>query len=134
MALGAGAAENVSVLVVDDDYDIRASICDILQDEGYSVAMACHGAEAMEMLKRIKPSLILLDLNMPIMNGADFRAAQKLDPALSAIPTVVMTAVDRMKERLADMAPNAALAKPLKLESLLAVVAQFCDPRDTAAG
>jgi CheY-like chemotaxis protein len=116
---------SVSILIVDDDEDNREVLREVLSDAGYSVAGARDGAEALMLLRRVRPDVILLDLNMPIMDGLEFRAAQKSDPSLAAIPTVVMTAVDRFRDRIADLAPEAALPKPLKLAQLLAIVQRY---------
>jgi CheY-like chemotaxis protein len=92
-----------SVLVVDDDRDIRDALQEILTGEGYTALAAANGAEALQLLKRFRPQVILLDLNMPVMDGGDFRLVQRLDPLLRQIPIVVLTAVDRMSERTADL-------------------------------
>jgi CheY-like chemotaxis protein len=122
----------VSVLVVEDDRAIREILCEILQDEGYTVATACNGAEALQLLKRLRPDLIVLDLNMPVMNGGDFRLVQRLDPAFRNIPTVVLSAVDRLQEHAAEIEAVLCLAKPVKLRELLAAVERFCGPRGDA--
>src|SRR4051794_16166586 len=97
---------SLSVLVVDDDRPIRDTLREILQDEGYIVSTAGNGAEALEILKHRRPRVILLDLNMPTMNGGEFRLVQRFDPALRRIPTVVFTAADRMSERVAELEPD----------------------------
>ncbi len=114
------------VMVVDDDQDIREIISEVLSDAGYSVVTASNGAEALELLEGGRPSLILLDLNMPVMDGAAFRRAQREDAALAAIPTVVMSAVHQMLERIADLGVNDALAKPVSLRQLMQVVERYC--------
>ncbi|MGE0868444.1 MAG: PleD family two-component system response regulator [Kofleriaceae bacterium] len=115
----------VSVLVVDDDADIRETISEVLEDEGYSVVSAVNGADALEMLRSIEPSLILLDLSMPIMSGQEFRCRQLQDPMLASIPTVVMTAADRIYDKTAGMQLTEILAKPITLETLLASVERY---------
>jgi CheY-like chemotaxis protein len=114
----------VSILVIDDDDDIRDTLAEVLEEIGYSVATASQGSEALELLQEVTPQVILLDLNMPVMSGAEFRAAQRRDPALREIPTIVMTAVDRMPDRMpgADFAGEEILAKPFRLSDLLALL------------
>lgn len=112
----------VSVLVIDDDDDIRETLSEVLQEVGYSVACASQGAEALEILRDVRPRVILLDLNMPIMSGAEFRAAQNSDPALSSIPTIVMTAIDRRPGPILGIAAEEVLAKPFRLPELLALL------------
>jgi CheY-like chemotaxis protein len=118
--------EPVSILVVDDDQAIRESIAEILEDEGYNVVTAGDGAQALQLLKRLRPKLIILDLNMPVLSGDEFRLVQRLDPDLRRIPTVVLSAVDRMPERASELQAAACIAKPIKLPDLLAVAEQFC--------
>lgn len=120
---------SVSVLVADDDDDIRDSIKEVLEDEGYSVAVAAHGQEALECLAEVRPRLILLDLSMPVMNGQEFRKEQRANPAWKEIPVVVLSAAGRMQEKASGMDAADLVAKPIKLEKLLLVVRRFCgDP------
>lgn len=109
-----------TILLVEDDVDIRDSLCDFFQDEGYRVVQATNGNEAVEYL-RANPStsLVLLDLMMPIMNGYQFRAEQKEDPALAPIPVLVMTARGSVDPNEFDVE---VLHKPLKLAKLLDAV------------
>jgi CheY-like chemotaxis protein len=117
----------VSVLVIDDDDDIRETLSEVLQEVGYSVACASQGAEALELLRELRPRVILLDLNMPIMSGTEFRAAQRLDPVLSRIPTIVMTAIDRRPGPIMDIPAEEVLAKPFRLPALLALLDLYLD-------
>lgn len=119
------AGRRGAVLVVDDDADHREVLREVLSDQGYAVSCARDGAEALAVLDGLRPSIILLDLNMPNMSGLEFRAAQVRDPSLRAIPTVVMTAVDRMHERVGVPAPEATLAKPVKLAQLLSILNRY---------
>jgi CheY-like chemotaxis protein len=116
----------VSVLVIDDDDDIRNLVAEILEGEGYSVATASNGVEALTILRQSTPRLILLDLNMPVMNGAEFNQARCENPDLRQIPTVIMSAADRMHERVGHLDLAGAIAKPIELEGLLSVVRRYC--------
>lgn len=116
----------VSVVVVDDDADIRDTLVDLLEYQGYSVVCAANGAEALELLRRVRPELILLDLCMPVMSGEEFRCHQLEDPLLAAIPTVVMSAADRIYEKTAAMQVHETLAKPIPMERLLESVGRYC--------
>jgi CheY-like chemotaxis protein len=120
--MSAPRPRRVAVLVVDDDLEIRETVAGILEDEGHSVATASDGANALTVLETVDPELILLDLNMPNMSGEQFRVAQRGDPRIADIPTVVMSAVDRMAQRVADLALAGALRKPVALRELLDVV------------
>ena len=105
-----------TILVVDDDEDIRATLSDLLEDEGYVVVQAANGQDALDYLRgHPPPSLVLLDLMMPIMDGYRFRAEQKNDQALGSIPVVVMTARGVVETGDIDVE---VLHKPLKLPKL----------------
>ncbi|MBF5046270.1 response regulator [Aggregicoccus sp. 17bor-14] len=111
------------VLVVDDDADLRQAVCELLEDEGYRVQTAQHGAAALALLRASStlPQLILLDLMMPVMDGWQFREAQAADPRLARIPVVVLTA----SRNLHDSPPlqvDALAYKPVQLEQLLHLV------------
>jgi CheY-like chemotaxis protein len=120
---------SVSVMVVEDDQDIRDILSEVLIGAGYSAVTACNGAQALEILKTVKPGLILLDLNMPVMNGFEFRSLQKSDPAIAQIPTVVMSALHNMVAHLPELVIEEALEKPLELDQLLRVVEAHCGLR-----
>jgi CheY-like chemotaxis protein len=82
-----------TVLVVDDEADIRASLELLLPYHGFEVATAANGQAALDYLRTHEPPcVILLDLRMPIMGGVQFRREQQLDPHLMSIPTIVCTA------------------------------------------
>ena len=106
------------ILVVEDEPDLLDALSDLLTDEGYAVSGAANGADALAFLAdRPAPDLILLDLMMPVMNGFDFREAQRRDPRLDAIPTVALTASPDSRVRALDV--PAWLAKPLSIDDLL---------------
>jgi CheY-like chemotaxis protein len=108
----------VSVLVVDDESDIREAVSELLAEEGYSVLRAASGAEALKQLRDHHPALVLLDLMMPGMNGWEFRAAQKGDPDLSKIPVIVLSALGRAP----GLDANGYLQKPFEVQQLLDAV------------
>jgi two-component system chemotaxis response regulator CheY len=117
-----------NVLVVDDDDEIRSTIFDALQDEGYHVEAAANGAAGLALLRDgFRPCVILLDLAMRVMDGWDFRAAQLLDPTLSSIPVVVMSgvgfSVDTMRSQFGDVD---VLPKPVAVEDLFATIQRAC--------
>jgi CheY-like chemotaxis protein len=116
----------VSVLVVDDDLDIRTVIGEVLEGEGYSVATAADGAAALDILRTRTPRLILLDLTMPNMDGAAFRQAQLKDLELAAIPTVVMTARTDPRAQVGRLFVRGCLSKPIQLRDLLRIVVHYC--------
>jgi CheY-like chemotaxis protein len=116
----------VSVLIVDDDDDICEILSEILVRAGYTVIAASNGAEALKVLESVRPSLILLDLNMPVMDGFELCRVRKLDAAIAEIPTVIMSALYKMRERIADLGVDDALAKPVQIADVLAMVRRYC--------
>jgi CheY-like chemotaxis protein len=118
------------ILVVEDDDDIRESLVEILEDEGYPVEGAKHGQDALERLRSaaVLPCVILLDLMMPVMDGLEFRAQQSLDPGLRDVPVVVITADARFADKAATLHAAGALRKPVSLAELLEVAERFCGP------
>ncbi|OJT17266.1 response regulator [Archangium sp. Cb G35] len=81
------------VLIVEDDPDIRESLQHFLETHGYPVVAACHGREALEYLRRApRPSMVVLDMNMPVMDGNRLLTARKGDDTLRAIPVVILSA------------------------------------------
>lgn len=115
-----------SVMVVDDDHDIRASLQEILQDEGYTVVSASDGMEALTQLRLgARPQLILLDLMMPIMDGFQFCREVRKDPALSLIPVIVFSADALAEERANACGANGFLSKPTALTDLLRTIQRY---------
>lgn len=122
------APERVSVLVVEDEQDTRDLLALVVSRAGYSVRTAENGQEALDMLQTIRPSLILLDVQMPVMDGAEFRQAMRRDRSLLSIPTVVLTGA--AVEPMLDIAVDEALRKPVKSADLLAIVRRHCGDPD----
>ena len=116
----------LAVLVVEDDREQRESLCAMLDLEGFEHAEAANGRTALDYLDRSgAPCLVLLDLEMPMMNGWDFREKQLADESLSDIPLVVVTANGKGLNR---HFPGAVgfLWKPLKFEKVVAVLERMC--------
>ena len=122
------------ILVVDDDPDILDAICDILAAEGYAVARARHGVEALEQVARQRPDLILLDLMMPVMDGPTFARELRNALGVHGIPIIVISA-DGNPGRAAGVQARRYLAKPFDIEVLLDQVAQIArEARDAGNG
>ena len=81
-----------TVLIVDDDTDLRESLGDVLRNQGYAVTLAANGKEALELLPGLrKPRGIVLDIAMPVMNGPQFYQAMRAVPELADTPVVILT-------------------------------------------
>ena len=117
------------VLVVDDDRDIRESLIETLEDHGYAAIGAGNGVEAIDVLRThpARPCLILLDLMMPVMNGWEFREAQRRQPDLASIPVVVVSAAGPRAE-IPAIPADGWLSKPVDFDALLATIRPFCRP------
>lgn len=123
-----------SILVIEDDKDIRETIAQVLEIEGYPVSSASNGAEAVKVLEKLpKPCLILLDLMMPIMNGWQFMEKQKDDTAFASLPVVVVSALPANAAFADVKAVEGAVGyikKPISLTALMEVVQQYCGQGD----
>jgi two-component system, chemotaxis family, chemotaxis protein CheY len=116
-----------SILVIDDDPDMRSSLTDILGEEGYRVAGVRNGREALEHLRhKTRPSLILLDMMMPDMDGWRFRREQQKVPALASIPVVIVSAHSSVRDAALVLGAADYLRKPLKVDSLLEIAERYC--------
>ena len=109
------------MLVVEDDGAIRGSLHEILAGEGIPMRSTANGQEALDLIAaQGRPALILLDLMMPVMDGATFLEHQRADPALAEIPVVIMTASQRGE--LAHLRAAALLRKPFTIHQLLEIL------------
>ena len=116
-----------TILIVEDDSDVRESLAVFLEGEGYSVVEAEHGKEALRCLRSSTDfCLILLDLFMPMMNGWAFRDEQLRDPSLAAIPVVVISADAGTSQKAAALGAVDAMVKPIEFDRLLETVAHHC--------
>ena len=107
------------LLVVEDDESARDALADILDLEGFDVALSSNGQEALNYLRsKPLPDLIILDLQMPIMNGWQFRREQNKNPRLASVPVLVLTAF----QSAGDMKVAAVMRKPIDIQRLLSTV------------
>jgi CheY-like chemotaxis protein len=124
------AAER-TVLVVDDDFDIRDSLRDVLGDEGFHVELAADGFEALAILRRHPlPSVILLDWMMPRCDGPTFLSERQKDPALAGIPVILLSALAGLDADARRLAVADYLRKPVALDVLIDTIARHCPARN----
>lgn len=112
----------MQVLIVDDEADIRESLCEFLEEAGFSVSTAADGAEALVALRRGDlPEIVILDLLMPQMDGRELLSHMRRDPRLVEVPVLVSTADPSDAPRGIK-----AMKKPVDLDQLLSVVRRHC--------
>ncbi|NTX65224.1 response regulator [Myxococcus sp. CA051A] len=114
------------VLAVDDDPDILLAFKDVLELEGHRVLLARGGREALELLRHgARPSVILLDLMMPDVNGWEFRDRQLADASLAPIPVVVISGQGVSAREVAALGVDDYLRKPVDVEQLLGAISRY---------
>jgi len=116
-----------NVLVVDDDAEIRETLVEVLEERGYHAIAASNGQQALDaLLGGTRPDMILLDMMMPEMDGAQFRARQQQEPEIAEIPVVLISAHDDLARRVRELDASAALQKPISFRDLIDTVRRFC--------
>ncbi len=119
-----GAKQSRRILIVDDDAALRRELSEVLASEGYAVVTAADGRQALNYLEHNPaPSLVLLDLMMPVMDGWELAATLKSDSELSRIPLVVMSCLEKSEANASMLGASGVLRKPLRLEKLIAIAA-----------
>jgi CheY-like chemotaxis protein len=115
-----------SILVVEDDPDIRDTIADVLSEEGYTVLSAKHGGEGLAILRSATqlPAIIILDLMMPVMDGITFREEQQKNPDWADIPVLVLSADRSSRDKAEAMKARGYLQKPFDVNQLLELLHQ----------
>ena len=118
------------VLVVEDDTDLRESLSQALRDHGFTVTSASNGKQALDLLRAgTRPTVILLDLMMPVLNGWELRDALRQDPLLAGIPQLVISAyVDEAEQHVLALAPDDCIRKPFNIRILLEAIERRCGP------
>jgi two-component system chemotaxis response regulator CheY len=113
-----------TVLVVEDTEDLRELFIDVLADAGYTARGAENGRDALDAIAAMpeKPCLVLLDMMMPVMDGAEFLNAIHANPQLAALPVVVVSAATTKP----PAGVRKVMKKPIAMDALLNVVSEFC--------
>ncbi|HXJ20533.1 MAG TPA: response regulator [Polyangia bacterium] len=123
------ATEPQRLLLIEDDFTLRAHLAELLMQEGYYVGCAADGEEAIRRLQREPlPAAILLDIMLPRVTGVAFREAQMRTSGLRSIPTIAITSI-RDSELLQSLGFAAVFRKPIDFETLTQTLARVCPPR-----
>jgi DNA-binding response OmpR family regulator len=134
LAAGAESRDNgrmkPTIFVVEDQKDLRESICEELDRSGFNAVGAPHGEKALSLLHGSgnRPALMLLDLLLPNKDGWEVVASMKADAKLRNVPIIVMSAVPPQATSLQAQGVSATLPKPFTMEELLFVVTRFVKP------
>ena len=121
------------ILFVDDDADLRTSLSAVLEIEGYRVAVAANGREAWDWLRSAPlPALILLDLMMPLMDGAELLGLVRTDARLRSVPVVLVSAFGSLAGRVAAESQG-LLTKPFDVAEIIRLASRFCPARPPRA-
>jgi CheY-like chemotaxis protein len=116
-----------TILVVEDDEDLRESLCALLEMEGFRAVGVFNGLEALRYLEANgPPCVILLDLMMPGMSGGEFRSRQLADAMLARVPTIVVSAMDLGHQQAQVVDAAGYLSKPVNPTQLSQTVRQHC--------
>ena len=110
------------IVIIDDDPMIRFLVQEYLKAAGFSVDAYASGAEALTALASCSPDLILLDLQMPQMNGAQVLERLKADASTAHLPVLLLSANAADARSLCSVEPNGYLEKPFQMQELLAAV------------
>ena len=119
---GGGERARTRVLLVDDDTSILDTVSAILSGEGYQIAAAASGSEALALASTWHPTLVLLDMRMPVMDG--WAVARRLRESGSQVPIVVMTAAESARRWADEIGAAGYLPKPFTLDELIDCVAR----------
>jgi CheY-like chemotaxis protein len=114
-----------NVLVVEDHADLREMLAVLLESEGFQVQTARNGAEALTAMHERRPSVILLDLMMPVMSGDEFRQRQLAEPEYANVPVICMTAAHDGPQRAKRMHATQYFQKPVDFDELISAVREL---------
>lgn len=122
-----------TVLVVEDDTDIRQLLVEILEDEGYRVTPVDDGPQALAQIAAARPALLVLDLMLQRLNGDEVLAELERRGLRAGLPVLLLTAAGPIEERVAGLDADSYLAKPFALDDLVAAVRKLIGPPGCAS-
>ncbi|MDD5333011.1 MAG: Hpt domain-containing protein [Rhodoferax sp.] len=130
-----GSGRTPLVLVVDDSITVRRVSQRLLKREGFRVALAADGLQALERLQEEKPAVVMLDIEMPRMDGFDLARNVRGDPKLRDLPIIMISSriAEKHREHARTLGINHYLGKPYSEDELLGLLRQYCAPPLDAA-
>ncbi|HZO26409.1 MAG TPA: response regulator [Chloroflexota bacterium] len=126
------AEGSCGVLVVEDEAVLRLLLTAVLDDEGFAVHAAANGHEALLILALWQPEIIVLDLQMPVMDGPSFCAEQRRSPSLAAIPVLLVSAALDLKRQAMKLEAAGSIGKPYDVDELIKTVNQILATKRSA--
>jgi CheY-like chemotaxis protein len=118
-----------TILIVDDEAPMRDFLTMLFEGAGHNVVQAIHGRQALDLIERDRPDVVISDVMMPILDGVDFCRALKSRPATRSIPVILMSAAGTQLAR--EAAAEDFIAKPFSLDEMEAVVDRWLTTRHT---
>lgn len=130
MPVPAPSVSPAVVLIVEDDRPIAAYVATVVVEGGYHPVVATHGRQALALVEAERPALIITDLMLPFLSGAELIAAVRAspDPARARLPVIVMTAIHGQAAQV--VGADAILRKPFGVAELQALLRRFLEARD----
>ena len=128
--------EEALVMVVDDSLTVRRITSRLLNRQGYRVVTAKDGVDALEQLSEVMPDVMLIDIEMPRMDGFDLARNVRADARLAGIPLIAITSrtADKHRQHATDVGIDHYLGKPYNEDQLLALIAGYCDKKTMHTG
>ncbi|MBI5416150.1 MAG: response regulator [Candidatus Omnitrophica bacterium] len=123
-----------TILLIDDELDLQQLVKIVLKSKGYNVETADNGQEALDMIEAVKPDLIILDMNMPIMGGVEFYKAICDEWSRPKYPVLVLTARANMEQLFRELEADGFMSKPFEIEELLADVETILQKKSGSPG
>ncbi len=120
------------VLVVEDEAVLRLFMAVVLEGDGFEVRTAANGYEALLILAVWRPGIIVLDLDMPIMDGPAFRTEQRRIPSLVDVPVLIVSAECDLERHAARLEAAGSMAKPYEIDELIRAVNHLTATKRTA--
>ena len=120
---------NISVLIVDDDFGFRHALADALGEWGWEVRGAANGVEALGIIRGWRPSVVVLDLALPVMDARAFRLEADRQHAFEGIPVVLISGAAEAHSEAERLGAVAALQKPFDLDDLVQIIRAALGPR-----
>lgn len=131
---GGGPLTTRSALVVDDSMLVRHTVCRFLEERGFAVESACNGTEAIQVLQKFRPDLIVTDLTMPHMGGSEFITHLKADAATASIPVIVLAGRTALSEMPTETRADFVICKDIDMVEQLQQTLSQALPSPIPAG